>query len=194
MGSRRSAAFTLIEILTVISILTLLAAIMFPVLVNTKDAAKRTSCQSNLQQIGVAMALYAADYDDRLPYAIGQAQRDHPWSISDYVGKFEDIPDMVSVLSRVTRSQAVFRCPNDQLRFSDPQVNVGPFPSYYAYARSSYMFDVHLGVPLAKVASDPFGSLAYDENHCWHTQCPVDNVYEAKLNRLFGDGHVGFVP
>ena len=61
---RRSRAFTLIELLVVIAIIAILAAILFPVFAQAKEAAKKTSCLSNMTQIGLASNLYVNDYDD----------------------------------------------------------------------------------------------------------------------------------
>ena len=60
-------AFTLIELLVVIAIIAILAAILFPVFAPAKEAAKKTSCLSQLKQHGVAMQLYMTDADERLP-------------------------------------------------------------------------------------------------------------------------------
>lgn len=60
-------AFTLIELLVVIAIITLLLAILMPVLGNSRDTAKRVHCQSNLRQIGIALTGYALDFDDKFP-------------------------------------------------------------------------------------------------------------------------------
>jgi prepilin-type N-terminal cleavage/methylation domain-containing protein len=60
-------AFTLIELLVVIAIIAILAAILFPVFSQAKEAAKRSSCLSNLRQVGTALTMYQGDYDDRLP-------------------------------------------------------------------------------------------------------------------------------
>lgn len=59
--------FTLIEILVVIAIIAILAAILFPVFGRAKDAAKRTSCLSNMRQIGYALTMYLSEADDRMP-------------------------------------------------------------------------------------------------------------------------------
>lgn len=66
------SAFTLIELLVVIAVISLLSAMLFPVLAQAREKARQISCLSNLQQIGVATLLYAQDYDDTLP----------PWQIN----------------------------------------------------------------------------------------------------------------
>ncbi|CAN5598188.1 hypothetical protein BH11ARM2_BH11ARM2_34820 [soil metagenome] len=62
--------FTLIELLVVIAIIAILAAILFPVFAQAKKAAKKTSCLSNLKQLGTAFTLYEGDNDDTLPNAV----------------------------------------------------------------------------------------------------------------------------
>gem|GEM_PF-2345536 len=56
--------FTLIELLVVIAIIAILAAILFPVFARAKEAAKKTADLSNIKQIGTALQIYAADWDD----------------------------------------------------------------------------------------------------------------------------------
>jgi prepilin-type N-terminal cleavage/methylation domain-containing protein/prepilin-type processing-associated H-X9-DG protein len=61
-----TGAFTLLELLVVISILSLLMAILFPVFSRVREVGRRTSCTSNLKQIGSGWLLYAQDYDERV--------------------------------------------------------------------------------------------------------------------------------
>jgi prepilin-type N-terminal cleavage/methylation domain-containing protein/prepilin-type processing-associated H-X9-DG protein len=60
----RPKGFTLIELLVVIAIIAILAAILFPVFGRARENARRTSCQSNLKQIGLGLMQYSQDYDE----------------------------------------------------------------------------------------------------------------------------------
>ena len=64
---RRPSGFTLIEILIVISIIAMLAAILFPVFTKARGNARKTTAMSNLKQIGSALLMYTADCDGHLP-------------------------------------------------------------------------------------------------------------------------------
>jgi prepilin-type N-terminal cleavage/methylation domain-containing protein/prepilin-type processing-associated H-X9-DG protein len=59
----RSRGFTLIELLVVIAIIAILAAILFPVFAMAREAARKTSCASNLRQLGTATQMYVQDND-----------------------------------------------------------------------------------------------------------------------------------
>jgi prepilin-type N-terminal cleavage/methylation domain-containing protein/prepilin-type processing-associated H-X9-DG protein len=64
---KRKYGFTLIELLVVIAIIAILAAILFPVFARARENARRSSCQSNLKQIGLGLIQYTQDYDEKLP-------------------------------------------------------------------------------------------------------------------------------
>jgi prepilin-type N-terminal cleavage/methylation domain-containing protein len=70
--SNSKRAFTLIELLVVIAIIAILAAILFPVFAQAKEAAKKTSGLSNTKQMGTAINMYSADYDDVFPLSFSR--------------------------------------------------------------------------------------------------------------------------
>lgn len=66
--SHSSRGFTLIELLVVIAIIAILAAILFPVFARAREQARKTTCLSNLKQIGTGMMMYVQDYDETYPW------------------------------------------------------------------------------------------------------------------------------
>ena len=73
---KKSRGFTLIELLVVIAIIAILAAMLLPALQQARESARRASCTSNLNQLGKALKLYSAAYNDKYPGGLGMAGTD----------------------------------------------------------------------------------------------------------------------
>jgi prepilin-type N-terminal cleavage/methylation domain-containing protein/prepilin-type processing-associated H-X9-DG protein len=67
VDKNKGKGFTLIELLVVIAIIALLAAILFPVFARARENARRTSCMSNLKQMGLGVMQYSQDFDEGYP-------------------------------------------------------------------------------------------------------------------------------
>ncbi|MDT7896490.1 MAG: prepilin-type N-terminal cleavage/methylation domain-containing protein [Armatimonadota bacterium] len=74
---------TLMELLTVISILATLAALLYPVYTQVKKRVYVIRCATQMKQLGIAFKMYAHDYGDDSPYAITYAEKLYPHYISD---------------------------------------------------------------------------------------------------------------
>src|ERR1700761_7129127 len=113
----KQKAFTLIELLLVIAIIAILAAILFPVFAQAKAAAKKTVCLANTNQIGIALMLYLNDYDDVYP-------EEHPPTgnpaVDDAQGQLEGVDygsPMLKILpyvsSQFVNKTDIYFCPMD---------------------------------------------------------------------------------
>ena len=104
-----SRAFTLIEILVVIAIIAILASILFPVFARARENARRTSCISNLKQIGLGTMMYTQDYDEKYPPTYILTSQPAPggedWS-SGVAWYWQQI------LYPYTKSMQLYRCPS----------------------------------------------------------------------------------
>lgn len=69
---RKREGFTLVELLVVVAIIIILAAILFPIFSKAREKAQQTRCINNLKQIGSAIEMYEDDYQGGiLPVTIG---------------------------------------------------------------------------------------------------------------------------
>ncbi len=64
---RLRCGFTLIEMLVVLAIFALLAAVLFPVFSHVREKGRQAACVSNLHQLGLALSAYTIDYDEQFP-------------------------------------------------------------------------------------------------------------------------------
>jgi prepilin-type N-terminal cleavage/methylation domain-containing protein/prepilin-type processing-associated H-X9-DG protein len=66
--------FTLVELMVVIVVIAIMAALLLPALNRTKEQAKGAACRSNMKQLSLAFLMYAEDNDDTLPWPGGEGR------------------------------------------------------------------------------------------------------------------------
>jgi prepilin-type N-terminal cleavage/methylation domain-containing protein/prepilin-type processing-associated H-X9-DG protein len=103
--SARQSGFSLIELLVVIAIVGVLVSAMLPAVNAVREASRRTSCMSNLRQVGLAMEQHL-DVNKRYPTAaqVPSVTPDRP-DLADVIGRFAE------------NNRDLFACPSDREYF-----------------------------------------------------------------------------
>jgi prepilin-type N-terminal cleavage/methylation domain-containing protein/prepilin-type processing-associated H-X9-DG protein len=198
-AERQSHGFTLIEILIVIAIISLLAAILFPVFGRARESARRASCASNMRQLGMGFAQYIQDYDERLPRAgfFGDWTTGAEWvpgSANDTV-QVNDWPGAtLTGVMAMPESGAIYPY------VKNAQVFVCPSTEYGRQKRLSYSMNCALSFASDAAIPEPSSIvLLVDEdvnlNDSYFSvrNCSSDGLTYSHLeggNLLYADGHV----
>ena len=106
-------AFTLIELLIVVAIIAVLAAVLFPVFAQAREKARQTNCLANYHQIGQAIPMYASDYDGVTPPDGGS-----------FTGLIADSRPYI-------KNDGIFICPDDFDRQEERRPGSYRMPSLY---------------------------------------------------------------
>lgn len=125
----KKMGFTLIELLVVIAIIAILAAILFPVFARARENARRSSCQSNLKQIGLGLLQYSQDYDEAQPLtAFGGG------GPSNYPTKYK----WMDAIYPYVKSEQIFMCPSDTVSTNYRYAGNAPGQDLYLWGSYTY--------------------------------------------------------
>lgn len=124
MHVKRATAFTLLELLTVLGTLAVLALMLLPALADTKGDGRLLRCMNNQKQLTAAWLLYTADNSDRLMPSPGWAGGVMDWnSTTDNTNSAILESSSQSVIAQYIKAATLFKCPEDVYQSS---ANPGP--------------------------------------------------------------------
>ncbi|HTI70157.1 MAG TPA: type II secretion system protein [Candidatus Limnocylindria bacterium] len=179
--------FTLVEMLVVIGIIAILAAMLLPGLTRAKARAVETSCVNNLHQIGVALTLYADDNSGRLPRAAelpSDSINSNRWPALTVA-----LASQMGYSSTNQPGNSVFKCPSDKVGGTN----------FYYFKTQTLSYDWNEQANNDSITNPKYWGTRLDPNKApvlsdfrnWHSGRAVDtNGFVGGQNFLFADGHV----
>jgi prepilin-type N-terminal cleavage/methylation domain-containing protein/prepilin-type processing-associated H-X9-DG protein len=209
----RRKGFTLVELLVVISIISLLLGILMPSLNKVRQIARKTTCKAQLHDIALAIRMYLDDNSNRMPPAAGYRNVTYSYDdlsqtaysgrppIVKYLGSYLSVPsDQLSQVDSKKIYCKVFSCPGDNYN------NTSQY--YYKIQTTSYAYNDALGGRILDRTAFRSGSKLSDmeamgDFDAFHGKKPIpaDDTPEAfdaakaetvgSYNYLFADCHVG---
>lgn len=169
--------FTLIELLTVISIISVLAALLLPAMNKARMAARSTACKNNLRQIGIMIKGYYGDYK-AMPVAARKP--------TVFIPGFEQDSIQV-VLKAYYDNKNVFACPEDIAKQYGSSIPAQNGKTFFESEGTSYEYDYQSISSRGLQRAERSTSVIMNDFECFHGK-PFS--IGAK-NYLFGDSHVG---
>ncbi len=121
---KQSKAFTLVELLVVISIIALLVSVLLPALGRARESARATVCLANMRSMAISSTMYAEDNDGYFPHAVHTNQGQGSWV--DSIQSYTDQP-------------LLHRCPSDISIYFNSIETVSN-----QYRRTSYALNYYL--------------------------------------------------
>jgi prepilin-type N-terminal cleavage/methylation domain-containing protein len=171
---RAQSAFTLVEVLVVLAIIGVIAALLFPVLSAAKQRGKVADLTSKFHQAGIASALYAEDWDGAMPFGSSQGTVS---SILRYGDRYGEPWDTILVEAK-TWPEAIQPYGGNELFVDDLSAQEG----------FEYRYD-----DLRAINGFRFSSFENPSDHVYGTSVPIDPTlepWEWKLVCLFADARV----
>jgi prepilin-type N-terminal cleavage/methylation domain-containing protein len=151
-AQRTDGGFTLVELLAVIAIILILAALLIPAASESLQEAKFVLCRNNVRQLGIATINFAGDNEGHMPSPNWGSATEKGWLYDNYQ---MDRPEHVRTgqLWPYLREELVYRCP------MDPQPNVNdPYSVPWRPSNSHMITTYTINGSLCRFGGVPFDS------------------------------------
>ncbi len=162
-------AFTLVELLVVIAVIAILAALLMPALGRGKESGRVTACQGNLHQIGLALQIYVDENKNIMPTLY-----DRP-----LVGAPTNLPTIDIVLAAPLGSKQVLRCPSDNQRIFEQTASSYSWNNLLNGQNADRLHVLNLSLAMTKIP------LVFDKQG-FHAALGSKHA----VNYIYADGHV----
>ena len=141
MRTRR--AFTLVELLVVVGIISVLAAILLPALARAREQGRRVQCAANLRQLAAAALAYADQNRGLLPGIGTFPQQPHDWVYWFFASPPYDDPDGAALAAYLGRplDVRILRCPSDDVEGRNRYGTASLPPYAFSYTMNRFMGD-----------------------------------------------------
>lgn len=175
MNKRRG--FTLIELLVVIAVIAILMGILLPALSKARKQAKSVLCRNNLKQVGYAAALYADNFDHKIPrgHRGGELIDVDPWFMLfiPYLAQDTTEGDY--------RNVKIFRCPNypEKKQTLGFVINAWRKPGDPLYERNSWVYPT----PITKIRR-PGEKIYLADNEDGQWRAIIETAKDPDVGRL----------
>lgn len=133
MQTRNRLGFTLLELLVVLAILSLLAALLFPVFTHAREKSRQAACASSLRQIGMAAMQYGSDNDGLLFHTLSHADDSGLVTMWSFCWNAKNPPAQTvdtscGPLASFLRNAGVWNCPSASGIQAENYFNPAPPP------------------------------------------------------------------
>ena len=179
-------AFTLVELLVVITIIGILIALLLPAVQAAREAARRTQCANNLKQMGLAVHNHMDEHNQRLPVGVRAPDRHGMFTYMLPYMEHRSVFDRIELNESPSSSPELYTpipeyiCPT----YMGPAKIEGSSVSYFNGALTTYQGVGGVLREGVEVETSSYGDLPMNGAFCWRKRRRIDDLRDGTSNTL----------